>query len=279
MLTPVPGREISQDVFQPILTEAELPAVGTPEGATLDFKAKLDPNWTNFWLARQVAAFANSVGGTLLIGAGEDGRDALKQYLPLTQADAEQVERSYGNAVRDRCSPQPYFEPVRIPKDTGFVVAINVWPFPGQAIGVRGSLDRAIDRSGSDAYVFPLRSGRNTTEILPEQLPMLMLPELRRVAVLLAGIRPGEPISVSHCSYYQNVIEMRLTEVEFLANTVTLEFVGSPGGAKLSLPLDQVETVWRVSGKWRVHLRGQIEGEANHPSYLFTPDLRRFKGQ
>lgn len=259
MLTPVSGREISQDVFQPILTEAELPAIGTAEGATLDFKAKLDPSWTGFWLARQVAAFANSVGGTLLIGAGEDGRDALKQYLPLTDADAKKVEQAYGDAVRDRCSPQPFFQPARIPKDGSFVVAVNVWPFPGQAIGVRGSLDKAVDRSGSDAYVFPLRSGRNTTEILPEQLPMLMLPELRRVATLLSSVSEAERVEVLSDDPNSAPVSVNLKRVELLANIAVFTMKPSANAMdEIRVPLDRIETAWQDHGCWRVIVRGRV---------------------
>lgn len=246
-------------MFEPITTEAALPPVGTAEGATLDFKAKLDPKWTGFWLARQVASFANSVGGTLLIGAAEDGRDALKQYVPLVDAEAKKVEQDYGDAIRQRCSPQPFFQPSRVSKDGGFVVAINVWPFPGQAIGVRIRADKGLDGSEVDAYVFPLRSGRTTTEILPEQLPMLMLPELRRVATLLSAVDETERVELLSDDPDATLVPVNLKAVEVLANVAVFTMKPSAHAiTEIRVPLDRIETAWKDHGCWRVIIRGRV---------------------
>lgn len=212
-----------------------------------------------------------------MIGAGEDGRDAIKQYVPLTDVEAKHVEQRYGDAVRERCSPQPFFELARIPKDGGFVVAINIWPFPGQAVGVRGSIDKSVEGSGMDAHLFPLRSGRSTTNILPEQLPMLMLPEVRRTMIMLAAIPQGEVVAVSHATYYENVMELRVVSVDGFANTVAFERSSTSGTWRLFVPLDQIESAWKEDTRWRVHLRGQIKSEGREMSYTFAADKRRYQ--
>lgn len=128
--------------------------MGTAEGATIDFKAVLDPKWPGFRLARQVAAFANAIGGTLLIGAVEEpGTDRLGTYRPLSHDDAVAVEKRYGDAVKDLCSPKPLIDINAIQKDGGVVVAVNVWPFPGQAVGVRARVEQTAphDRHSTGA--------------------------------------------------------------------------------------------------------------------------------
>lgn len=232
--------------------------MGTAEGATLDFKALVPADWSPFRLARQVAAFANSVGGALLVGA-KDENDALKEYRPLTESDAKDVEQRYDHAVKDRCSPKPFVKPERIPKDGGFVVAINVWPFPGQAIGVKIRADKNLDGSEVDAYVFPLRSGRSTAEILPEQLPMLMLPELRRVATLLSSVSEGERVEVHSDNPHSSAVSVNLKRVELLANTAVFTVKPSANAMdEIRVPLDRIETLWKDHGCWRLIVRGRV---------------------
>jgi predicted HTH transcriptional regulator len=105
-------------------------------------------------LAKDVAAFANADGGVLLIGAYEDTRHGVLGTYKALDAQAVKLAReSYSQAVRSFCFPSPIIDSVVVPHGNGSVVAVNVWPFPGQAVGVRS-------REHIDAYFFPFRSGR-----------------------------------------------------------------------------------------------------------------------
>jgi hypothetical protein len=70
---------------------------------------------------------------------------------------------------------------------------VNVWPYVGQVIGVAVKCRREHDDYGDEAYVFPVRVGVDSVYLLPEQLPMFMLPEVRRAAILLR-----ERVKVEH---------------------------------------------------------------------------------
>ena len=72
-------------LFQPLAETSRLPDVGEGyERATLDLKLKGEVK-KGFHLAKDVAAFANHLGGTLLIGAKEkDGRVDFYVRRPRT---------------------------------------------------------------------------------------------------------------------------------------------------------------------------------------------------
>ena len=95
-------------MFRPIQKAEELPRPGEAEGVSLDFKAVAGEKWTGYRYARQVAAFANAIGGSLIIGAVEEqGTDRLKEARPLDLKTARATEKRYGEAVAHLCFPRP----------------------------------------------------------------------------------------------------------------------------------------------------------------------------
>ncbi len=184
--------------FKLMTSGSDLPTVGdSHEDLNLDMKGYSDQietarHYPEIEMAKDVAAFSNSTGGVILIGAHEKINHGgyLSHYTPITHQKAEEVKNLFNKAVENRCSPSPLIDISIIPKEAGYVVAINVWPFPGQPIGVRGQIDKQLEGKGFTAFFFPLRVGTNTVFIKPEQLPMLMLPDLRRIAILLDTIPP-----------------------------------------------------------------------------------------
>jgi hypothetical protein len=58
------------------------------------------------------------------------------------------------------------------------MLALNVWPFPGQPSAVRVSAAGG-DGYGGDAYLYPMRVADGTAYLRPEQLAMFMSPEVR----------------------------------------------------------------------------------------------------
>jgi predicted HTH transcriptional regulator len=120
-------------LFVPWTDASTLPAVGAGpiERATLDMKLEL-PTVDRFHMAKDVAAFANHVGGTLLVGVLEKG-GIVRRHQPMTPVAAAALQREFDEAVRDRCRPLPVidFASVPAPDAAGVVLAVNVSPYFG----------------------------------------------------------------------------------------------------------------------------------------------------
>jgi hypothetical protein len=231
-----------------------LPAIGDGyERATLDLKLRVDAK-KGFHAAKDVAAFANHLGGTLLVGAQETN-GCVGKYEPLDEPTANASHAAISQAVRDRCSPRPLIDFVRRPHQAGIVLAVNVWPYIGQVIGVAVKCRKEHDGYGDDAYVFPVRVGVDSVYLLPEQLPMFMLPEVRRVVILLQRIPQGEPVRVRIGTYPEGAIfDASMGDVNELANAVIV-FKDSKISNPRIFPLDQVSTVVKDEHGWLIVVR------------------------
>jgi predicted HTH transcriptional regulator len=183
-------------MWTPIAAEAQVPAVGTRETQWLDFKARAEPD--DFEAAKDVAAFANGGGGTLLIGVA--GGDSVQKIIGISEPEARDTQQLYELAIRDRCRPAPVvsFEVLRVP--SGIVLAVNVHPFPGQIVGVK--LKKGEAKCGAkptepeDLFYLPLRVGVHTRGIMPEQVPMFTDARIRRISAVLEQA-VGQPAIVT----------------------------------------------------------------------------------
>jgi hypothetical protein len=234
------------------MTPGQLPEEGAgTETLARDFKrlweGGLPPDRTD--LATDVAAFANRIGGTIIVGAVEDrSRRVLGKYKPFDDATAKSVLDACDLAVRDLCAPKPIFDPVRLAKGSGFVVAINVWPFPGQAVGVR------VGDETAGTFKFPFRTGTHCVYLKPEQLPMLMIPHLRRVVALLYSIPSGAKVCIRPRGGGHSVLTF--VEVDELANVVKLSGTHRNLNKVHHFALDDITSVWcDEQGVWQVPLR------------------------
>lgn len=243
--------------FEPLTDASQLPPIGGGvEHATFDLKAKASTK--GFHLAKDVAAFANHLGGTLLIGVAETN-GVVSALTPLTDADANDAQNAISRAVRDRCSPRPLVDFVRLAVPGGGVLAVNVWPYVGQLVGVAVHCDKAKDDFGDDAYVFPMRVGSDSTYLLPEQLPMFMLPEVRRAVILLQAIPKGALVYARcHLSFQGSFEEGDYTieKIDEAQNAIHLRGANQTTRSP-SYPLDHVRTVfWQADrGVWHVSIR------------------------
>ncbi len=254
-------------LYRSVGTAADLPAVGTGrESGTYDFKASVDPA-KKVELAKDVAAFANATGGVILVGAEED-RDlgTLKRYVPMDEGRAETVTVAYDLAVAEFCRPQPVIDAVKVkvpaPFD-GMAVAINVNATPLGPVGVRWNNDPKCA-----AWAFPLRTTRHTTHLSPTELAMLMVPEIRRAAILLDSIpldQRKEVILLSDVDMRMGPPGFRVTIIEIDPSLTTFEIeITSPmhkPGIRLTLPIDCVQSVWRQDPThWVVAVAGGFHG-------------------
>ncbi|NTX32818.1 ATP-binding protein [Myxococcus sp. CA033] len=241
-------------MFKPILTPSDLLPTGTTrEHYSLDLKSAIDLS-KRFEMAKDMAAFANNIGGTLLIGAIEDpSSGTLQAYRPLSESDAAKTVKAYSETAIQRCYPTPFIDPKSIPLDIGHVVAINIWAFPSQPVGVKVRGDGA-DGFRGDSYVFPVRSGVDTNFIRPDQLPMFMLPEARRRAIMLESI-PVDARRLINLSSGIDVLKVRLVEINHRESTFTIEWFMGSGTQIVVLPIDIIKYVWKnADGIWKIRI-------------------------
>jgi|SRR5450631_1266609 len=235
------------------MSEFVLPEIGTHEDQELDFKARLntkDKKTDYLELAKDIAAMANAYGGTIIIGACEDPKGVLSIYKPLTEEDAVFACNEYKTAQRDRLRPAVVVVPKMEPQGEGFLVFVHVEPSMGQAIGVHFTpkVDVAPEtKEPPEIYGFPLRVGDNTTWLQPEQLPMLMIPELRRTMLLLREIG-NAPVKVD-CLHMKG-------EADHSNTGIPIGFLDEKGNAVhiggQAIPIDRILTVVRQTDGWHV---------------------------
>jgi hypothetical protein len=215
-------------------------------------------------MAKDVAAFASAHGGTLLVGAY--GGTRLEHYKSVTADEAKEIAEGFDRAVRDRCAPAPLISTEVLPHDDGFVVAVNVHPFPGQLIGVRilqnDKKDLGALKGVEHLCFFPLRVGTHTKFIPPEQLPMFIDGKMRRIAIILQSavdqqVALFDAFGSDRKTPYLDAANIRA--VNPLTNSITFGVTRRGGETQFTLPLDLVETVCRQGSHWHVYLKGRME--------------------
>src|SRR5262245_27884590 len=110
--------------------------------ARLEFKRMLPEKdlETPTELAKDVAAFANSVGGTILIGADREG-ERLRAYAPLKEDASKAAMEAFDRAVRD---PRGCRSTRRSSVSVETVPPTHGWPQPHAAGGPCTVIVRAM---------------------------------------------------------------------------------------------------------------------------------------
>ena len=253
------------------------------ETLQLDFKRTVQEA-SSYERAKDVAAFANNLGGTILVGAVEDRRNRrLGKYEPLDKRTAAEIATAYENAVRDLCYPNPVVDVRRIEtgpptKSFGFIVSVNVWPFPAQPVGVAAG--SATSRGSHSHFSFPWRSGEGTIFLTPDQLPMFTA-DVRRLVVLLSSIPVDKRASITLLYFAKDTglpAEPMRVELVFDLKSIairnTVEFKAIPSEEHFTIPMDAIDHVWEeaVLRTWVVSTSGffQAYGSATR----FRPGRR-----
>lgn len=111
---------------------------------------------------------------------------------------------------------------------------------------------------------------------------MLMIPEIRRIASLLEAIpeQGRKKICVLHRGFGGSpnaarsnfeLLELRPTDNVAIFQPSQQQpqgFVPLPGGERIHVPLDGIESVWsQDGGEWAMTLRGKIDVLFNKPRY------------
>ena len=242
--------------FEPFTDATPLPKKGAGyERAILDLKWDTERT-TDFHKAKDVAAFANYLGGTLLIGVEEE-HGCVKEYHPLTAKDVDAVQTAFSKAVGYRCAPPPVVDSARIRHEGGFVLALNVWPHLSALVGVKVDAHKPTEGYGGTSYAFPIRTLTDTIFLTAEQLPMFMQPSVRRAVVLLQSIPKGARIVIHNRAIKSGNVE-ELTgivgvDVDELKNVARFKFERSEN--LRMFPLDLIVSVFEDGNVWTVLIR------------------------
>ncbi len=261
-------------VYKPIRRFEDLPTVA-PIVEVDTFDAKIDyadKHKQDFEVAKDVAAFANHLGGSIVVGLNEH----TAKVEPLKLDRAKKLISTFEEQVRQRCSPRPTIEPVLLPVDGGHILVINVEPFIGQPVGV---LVRKVETTLGleDVYQFPVRRGSRTTSLTPEVLPMYMLPEIRRWAILLSAAQDAAcEVNVNNGRGSNEVVKGTVLGVfpednafEFRINS---GMRGDEKPGSIRVPFDSVQCIWRRDGDWKIEVAGLLAGGPTFVG-LFTRNL------
>ena len=230
--------------FVPQVPPQLLPQLGMAiERSVMDWKS--DDTATAFHKAKDVAAFANHLGGTIIIGAVE-ANGVLVHYKGVEQTEAERIVREYSAAVRDRCQPFPTFEFETYP-DPGDankrIIVVNVWPSL-LLTGAKIYSHKPAEGWGGVSFVYPVRVGIDADYLEPTKLAMYMTPQVRRVAVMLSRIPSGASVNILEArnGTLQHVHAVAFHELRELDNVVT--FRNEAGDPVHIYPLDCIVSVY-----------------------------------
>jgi hypothetical protein len=261
--------------------------VGTSsESADLDFKATLDPSKGKIEFAKDVAALANVLGGHVLVGVSTDMNGTRCTGFHGIEKDlATEITKVVEEQVKDRCRPTPIFN-VRsfgLPASPKVIVVVAVEASARAPIGVclrqeKGGL--LVDKG----WAFPYRVGSLTEYLHPDQFGVYESMTARRAAAILSSIPPAEREQV-HLYWivhggvdrgygdggmvHRESVAVRFLCLDLLGNVASFSELN--GEARIDVPLDQIQTVWRKTRRggqsWEVSLIGGLEhtdGEWQH---------------
>lgn len=230
--------------FAPITNANQLPNIGeVAEKSTMDFKVTVDPG-DQRELAKDVAAFANHLGGTLVIGGVEQNEKVTHYKCGKNQREIGEIRRAFEHAVRDRCLPPPLVEFSEVTKDGAQLLLVNIHPVPDTLVAVTYENK---GKNGLNACFFPLRTSTQTTTISPDLLPMYLSPKIRKNVIMLNRIGRGNPVEFMNGVSVTHYVFVEIREVE---NALLLK----RGETVTRHSLDLIDTVYRhKDDSWRIH--------------------------
>lgn len=269
--------------WTPITTIDELE--GAHEHSTFDAKKgydQADLDVAREEMAKDVAAFATAHGGTLLVGAKEQGGRVV---LLTGIAKPKEFQEELSRAVSKLCLPLPSYtervlsldqaaqtrlcdrQPVQEVVD---VVIVNVYPMPAGPVAVRSTRDR-------NYYKFPVRVGDQTEYLDPIRLSQYMNPHDRQIALLLQEVL-RDPLCKTVAMQDQDGKEFQAREVLVFDRSkiesappnprilkrideqrMVAVFHDAARGGEAHVPLTFIRAVWRSSpNHWSLALEGAL---------------------
>jgi Putative DNA-binding domain len=271
---------------------------GSHEHGLLDFKLTYDltDKTKRYEIAKDVSAFANHFGGSIVVGAKEQrGRIAFFQDV----ANAGDLVKEIGTAIKLACLPVPIadanvirFEADQVevilgrPSPATSIVVINVPAALNAPIGCLDCSDacKACKASGvtcscegvaiADAWRFPVRLIEGTRFLRPDEIARVMNAAERRA---LLDLQPlvGTEIFVWFNGGGTLLTMARKCILRKLEPEISVCVLGTVGGEKYGeteIPLAFVRATWRSGKGWNVAIDGSAFGPDGRLGYTgFAP--------
>jgi hypothetical protein len=211
----------------------------TPEGIHWDYKQSLNPKEPAD-IAIDLAAFANTYGGTLLIGIAEKKENGLKVasgFVP--NIDTEEIKKQVFTHILDLISPKIDVQIAQFNVSNNIVAAINVEPSVN-LISVRSKKD-------PHAYSFPCRTEYGNRCMSFEEVEKRMIENKTRTMYLkLKKYFPlDEKVNIYPATIANHKIEWRFEWIYGSENEIRLS---QPGYRSIVVPISFIEEVWNGRG-------------------------------
>ena len=234
--------------WKPITKNVELPLPqdNVEESEFLDFKAEA---WKggdegSREIARDVAQFANHLGGSIIVGAIEDEHNRLLDYQPVP--DAAAVAQRITDVCHTWFFPRLEVHPtvlVTIDRKDALLV-VNVEPFDGVV---------AIKPRGKDYYEFYRRFGKGKKPISFEEVEH-MWTDGRKGRLLLAKIPEADLSKICIDAEEGHGVDLRGPFAIARREDHFVLALSTPGPT-VNLPYECVRAVWPAAGGgWSVSL-------------------------
>lgn len=264
------------------------------EKAVLDFKKEydlsdLDKKDTRFEIAKDIAAFANHLGGTIVVGAVENANGRICRFNSVS--DAKGLVKAIDQAS-EFCLPIPVatHEELELDAqnqneilgdslavDSVILVAINVRPYLSGPVGAKiwkekGSKGQSI----SDAFRFPYRGVEGTRFLRPEELALAMNSHERRILLQLAGVQ-GQALTVwTPLPTHPNMSRPTrcvLRIIDYEGSVILLESADLTPVCKCEIPVALIRALWRTSVGWNMTVEGSMLMQGYNQWTDFSPSI------
>ena len=241
----------------------------TSESIHWDYKQSFNPKKAED-LAIDLAAFANTFGGTLLIGVAEKNDGAKKVasgFVP--DINVEEIRKTVHTHISEIISPKIDVQVVPIDVSGNLIVAINVEPSVN-LVGVCLDKDRR-------SFNFPYRTEFGNQFMTFEEVEKRMVDNKTRAMYLKLKkyIPSGGKVNVYPAPIANNKIEWRFEWIHNSENEIRLD---QNGYRSIDIPISFIEEVWNGRGGICLKLNERLYcGSPNFIDFEDSEDVAIFK--
>lgn len=241
----------------------------TSESIHWDYKQSFNPKKAED-LAMDLAAFANTFGGTLLIGVAEKTDGAKKVASGFVSGiNVEEIRKTVHTHICEIISPKIDVQVVPIDVSGNLIVAINVEPSIN-LVGVRLDKDRR-------SFSFPYRTEFGNRFMTFEEVENRMADNKTRAMYLKLKkyIPSGGKVNVYPAPIANNKIEWRFEWIHNSENEIRLD---QNGYRSIDIPISFIEEVWNGRGGICLKLNERLYcGSPNFIDFEDSEDVTIFK--
>ena len=241
----------------------------TSESIHWDYKQSFSPKKSEDF-AIDLAAFANTFGGTLLIGVAEKSDGAKKVASGFVPSiNVEEIRKTVHTHICEIISPKIDVQVVPIDVSGNLIVAINVEPSIN-LVGVCLDKDRR-------SFNFPYRTEFGNQFMTFEEVEKRMADNKTRAMYLKLKeyIPSGGKVNVYPAPIANNKIEWRFEWVHNSENEIRLD---QNGYRSIDIPISFIEEVWNGRGGICLKLNERLYcGSPNFIDFEDSEDVAIFK--